>query len=154
VGTAAVMLTGMPTAAAATMTVGAAAQLTSALAAANPGTVIELAANTTFTGILHGSEERHVQWRITLRGPRSAVLEASGDRGLELTGSYWTIDGFTVTGGKKGLMALARCQEHFGEQPQGDRHRPRRHPYPAHQLRQRRAGLRGHRYGREYGGYG
>jgi hypothetical protein len=104
VGIAAVMLRGNADRGAATVTVGTAAQLTSALAAANPGTVIELAANTTFTGNFTAAKSGTSSGRITLRGPRSAVLKASG---VELTGSYWTIDGFTVTGGQKGLMALS-----------------------------------------------
>jgi hypothetical protein len=83
VGIAAVMLRGNADRGAATVTVGTAAQLTSALAAANPGTVIELAANTTFTGNFTAAKSGTSSGGITLRGPRSAVLKASGGRGLE-----------------------------------------------------------------------
>jgi membrane protein implicated in regulation of membrane protease activity len=105
-GTAAVTLVGGPTASAATVTVSTTAQLNSALAAAAPGTVISLAANTTFTGNFKAAKSGTSSSGITLTGPRSAVLKASGGRGLELTGSYWTLSGFTITGGQKGLMAL------------------------------------------------
>jgi hypothetical protein len=105
-GTAALTFASLPAATAATVSVGTTAQLNSALAAATAGTVIELAANTTFTGNFKATKSGTSASRITLKGPRSAVLKASGGRGLELTGSYWTIDGFTITGGQKGLMAL------------------------------------------------
>lgn len=105
-GTAALTFAGIPTATAATVSVGTTAQLTSALAAATPGTIIELAANTTFTGNFKATKSGTSSSKITLKGPRSAVLEATGGRGLELTGSHWTLDGFTITGGQKGLMAL------------------------------------------------
>lgn len=90
---------------AATVRVGTSAELTSALASVTPGTVIELAANTTFTGNFKAAKSGTSSSRITLKGPRSAVIKASAGRTLELTGSYWNLTGFTVTGGQKGLMA-------------------------------------------------
>ena len=106
-GTAALAFIGVQTtASAATVTVSTSAQLTSALAAATPGTVISLAAGTTFTGNFKATKSGTSSSRITLTGPRSAVLKATGGRGLELDASYWTISGFTITGGQKGLMAL------------------------------------------------
>ncbi|MEC3980635.1 hypothetical protein [Amycolatopsis sp. H20-H5] len=99
------MSSAVTTASAATVNVGTTAQLNSALASATPGTIIQLAANTTFTGNFKAAKSGTASGRITLQGPRSAVLKASGGRTLELTGGYWTLNGFTITGGQKGLMA-------------------------------------------------
>ncbi|KZB82483.1 right-handed parallel beta-helix repeat-containing protein [Amycolatopsis regifaucium] len=90
---------------AATVRVGTSEQLTAALASVTPGTVIELAADTTFTGNFKAAKNGTSSSRITLKGPRSAVIKASAGRTLELTGSYWNLTGFTLTGGQKGLMA-------------------------------------------------
>lgn len=90
---------------AATVRVGTSEQLTAALASVTPGTVIELAADTTFTGNFKAAKSGTSSSRITLKGPRSAVIKASAGRTLELTGSYWNLTGFTLTGGQKGLMA-------------------------------------------------
>jgi hypothetical protein len=92
---------------AATISVSTSAQLTQALANAQPGDVIQLAANTTFKGTFKAAKSGTSSKRITLTGPRSAVIDGTGGgRTLELTGSYWTITGFRITGGQKGLMAL------------------------------------------------
>jgi hypothetical protein len=92
------------------VTVSSAADLESALAAARPGTVIELAA---------GRYERDGgdRWLaaadgtttqpITLRGPRTAVLSSdgiSGDYGLYVTGDHWRISGLSVTDATKGIV--------------------------------------------------
>ncbi|WP_410578157.1 hypothetical protein [Amycolatopsis sp. lyj-108] len=90
---------------AATVRVGTSEQLTAALASVTPGTVIELAGDTTFTGNFKAAKSGTSSSRITLKGPRSAVIKASAGRTLELTGSYWNLTGFTLTGGQKGLMA-------------------------------------------------
>lgn len=90
---------------AATVRVGTSEQLTAALASVTPGTVIELAADTTFAGNFKAAKSGTSGSRITLKGPRSAVIKASAGRTLELTGSYWNLTGFTLTGGQKGLMA-------------------------------------------------
>jgi hypothetical protein len=89
-----------------TVPVKTSAELKAALAAAKPGTTIELAADTTYTGNFKATANGSDSQRITLTGPRSAVVKASGGRTIELTGSYWTLSGFTVTGGQKGVMAL------------------------------------------------
>ncbi len=90
---------------AATVRVGTSAQLSAALASITPGTIIELATDTTFTGNFKAAKSGTSSSRITLKGPRSAVIKASAGRTLELTGSYWNLTGFTITGGQKGLMA-------------------------------------------------
>ncbi|ANN20322.1 hypothetical protein SD37_35195 [Amycolatopsis orientalis] len=90
---------------AATVRVGTSAQLSAALASVTPGTVIELAADTTFTGNFKAAKSGTSSSRITLKGPRSAVIKAAAGRTLELTGSFWNLIGFTITGGQKGLMA-------------------------------------------------
>ncbi len=90
---------------AATVRVGTSEQLTTALASVTPGAIIELAANTTFSGNFKAAKSGTSGSRITLKGPRSAVIKASAGRTLELTGSYWNLTGFTLTGGQKGLMA-------------------------------------------------
>ncbi|MBB5855325.1 hypothetical protein ACFQ05_40530 [Amycolatopsis umgeniensis] len=90
---------------AATVRVGTSEQLTAALASVTPGTIIELAANTTFSGNFKAAKSGTSGSRITLKGPRSTVIKASAGRTLELTGSYWNLTGFTLTGGQKGLMA-------------------------------------------------
>jgi hypothetical protein len=105
-GAAALLALAAPSASGATVPVSTSAELKAALAAATPGTTIQLAADTTFTGNFKAAVNGTAAGRITLTGPRSSVLKASGGRGLELTGSYWTISGFTITGGQKGLMAL------------------------------------------------
>lgn len=90
----------------AVVTVSTAAQLTQALSAVNPGDTIQLAANTTFRGQFKAARSGTSSQRITLTGPRSAVIQGTGGRTFELTGSYWTLSGFRITGGQKGLMAL------------------------------------------------
>jgi hypothetical protein len=100
------VLTGT-TAVAATTNVSTSAQLTQALLNVQPGDTIQLAANTTFKATFKAPKSGTSSKRITLTGPRSAVIDGTGGgRTLELTGSYWTITGFRITGGQKGLMAL------------------------------------------------
>jgi regulation of enolase protein 1 (concanavalin A-like superfamily) len=99
------------------------AALNAALAAATPGTMIELAANTTYTA--SGTPARFsvvgrngtASNKIILCGPRSAVLASvilttdaddggmSTNYGLWLNNaSYWVIDGFTVRTTNKGVI--------------------------------------------------
>ncbi|MFF8692234.1 right-handed parallel beta-helix repeat-containing protein [Streptomyces sp. NPDC015144] len=92
---------------AAAVDVSTAAQLKSALAAASPGDTIRLA-DGTYTGNFKATVPATAGARITLTGSARAVLTASGGYGLHLNGaSYWTVQGITVTGGQKGIMADA-----------------------------------------------
>ncbi|MFB6941555.1 right-handed parallel beta-helix repeat-containing protein [Streptomyces sp. NPDC060286] len=91
--------------AAAVIDVSTAAQLKSALAAASPGDTIRLA-DGTYTGNFKATVPGTASARITLTGSTGAVLTAGGGYGLHLNGaSYWTVQGITVTGGQKGIMA-------------------------------------------------
>ncbi|MCU1516356.1 MAG: hypothetical protein JWQ75_1077, partial [Pseudarthrobacter sp.] len=91
----------------ATVTVTTAAELASALAAPAPGAVIHLAdgvyvGNFTATGITTAEQP------ITLCGGKGAVLDGGGtEDGYVLhldRASYWTVQGFTVRNGQKGVM--------------------------------------------------
>ncbi|MEU9316406.1 right-handed parallel beta-helix repeat-containing protein [Streptomyces sp. NPDC048295] len=85
--------------------VSTAAQLKSALTAAAPGDTIRLA-DGTYTGNFKATVPGTASARITLAGSAKAVLTAGGGYGLHLNGaSYWTVEGITVTGGQKGIMA-------------------------------------------------
>ncbi|MEE1770549.1 right-handed parallel beta-helix repeat-containing protein [Streptomyces sp. JV185] len=85
--------------------VSTAAQLKSALTAAAPGDTIRLA-DGTYTGNFKATVPGTASNRITLTGSAKAVLTAGGGYGLHLNGaSYWTVEGITVTGGQKGIMA-------------------------------------------------
>lgn len=87
--------------------VSTAAQLKTALAAAGPGDTIRLA-DGTYTGNFKATVPGTASARITLTGSARAVLTAGGGYGLHLNGaSYWTVQGVTVTGGQKGIMADA-----------------------------------------------
>ncbi|MFE3900894.1 right-handed parallel beta-helix repeat-containing protein [Streptomyces sp. NPDC059153] len=99
-------LTSATTADAATVIdVSTAAQLRSALTAAAPGDTISLA-DGTYTGNFKATVPGTASARITLTGSAKAVLAAGGGYGLHLDGaSYWTVQGITVTGGQKGIMA-------------------------------------------------
>jgi hypothetical protein len=90
--------------------VSSVAELEAALAAAQPGTVIELAAGTyerdggdRWQATADGSKAKP----ITLSGPRSAVLTSdsiTGDYGLHVTGDYWRIEGLSVADATKGIV--------------------------------------------------
>jgi hypothetical protein len=89
------------------VTVGTAAELADALAAAGPGDTVRLADGRypgSFAIASRGTPERPV----TLCGGRGAVLDGGApDAGttLHLRGAdHWRLVGFTVRGGKKGLM--------------------------------------------------
>ena len=93
-----------------TVKVSTAAELTAALAAAQPGETIQLAAGTysgAFTGTVNGTAGAP----ITLSGPSSAVLtngDSSGDLGagygFHLEANYWTLSGFSVDASAKGVV--------------------------------------------------
>lgn len=96
-----------PAAPTAVIQVGTAKQLRSALAAAAPGQTIRLA-DGTYSGNFKATTPGTAAARITLTGSAKAVLTAptGGGYGLHLDGaSYWTVQGLTVTGGQKGIMA-------------------------------------------------
>ncbi|MFI2609700.1 right-handed parallel beta-helix repeat-containing protein [Kitasatospora sp. NPDC018619] len=98
-----------PAAPAAVVRVSTAKQLQSALAAAVPGQTIQLA-DGTYAGNFKATTPGTAAARITLTGSAKAVLTApsGGGYGLHLNGaSYWTVQGLTVTGGQKGIMADA-----------------------------------------------
>ncbi|PCG83940.1 sheath polysaccharide-degrading enzyme [Streptomyces sp. WZ.A104] len=92
---------------AAVIDVSTAAQLKSALTSASPGDTIRLA-DGTYTGNFKATRPGTSGARITLTGSSRAVLTAGGGYGLHLNGaSYWTVQGVTIKGGQKGIMADA-----------------------------------------------
>lgn len=93
---------------AATVVVGTAAELTAALAAASPGTAIEMTDGTyggEFTATATGTQGAPI-W---LCGSANAVLQGPGvEQGYVLhlqDVGYWRLVGFTVRNGKKGVLA-------------------------------------------------
>ncbi|MFG2044901.1 right-handed parallel beta-helix repeat-containing protein [Dactylosporangium sp. NPDC048998] len=85
-----------------------AAELTRALANARAGDAIHLA-DGTYAGQFKIVTSGTAQAPITLYGSRQAVIDGEGTnkgRTIELTASYWRLQGFTITNGQKGLMAL------------------------------------------------
>ncbi|MYR92696.1 MULTISPECIES: right-handed parallel beta-helix repeat-containing protein [unclassified Streptomyces] len=100
-------LAAAPAGAAAVIDVSTAAQLKSALTTVSPGDTIRLA-DGTYTGNFKATRPGTSGARITLTGSSGAVLTAGGGYGLHLNGaSYWTVQGVTVKGGQKGIMADA-----------------------------------------------
>jgi hypothetical protein len=92
----------------ATVTVSSAGALTRALAAARPGQVIVLAPGR-YPGHFAAAASGTPAAPITVCGPRSAILDGGGiQRGYTFhlnRASWWTVRGFTVTGGQKGVVA-------------------------------------------------
>jgi hypothetical protein len=88
--------------------VRSAAQLRRALRTARPGSRIRLA-DGVYRGEFAARRSGRPSNRITLCGSRRAVLRGSSlDHGyvLHLEGaSHWTLSGFSVTGGQKGIVA-------------------------------------------------
>ena len=87
--------------------VASAGELVDAAASATAGTVIVLAAGN-YSGEFSLTASGDEANRITLCGPRDAVLDG-GDTGNGYTlhlqaASYWTLAGFSVSGGQKGVM--------------------------------------------------
>ena len=96
------------TAAAQTVTVHNATELTSALRVANPGDVIQLA-DGSYAGPFTISRSGTASAPITLTGSRSAVIDGQGTssgRTVQLQADHWRLRGFTVSNGQKGIMAL------------------------------------------------
>jgi hypothetical protein len=91
----------------ATVTATTAAELTAALAGAGPGTVIHLA-DGVYVGNFVGTGAGTREQPIMLCGGKGAVLDGGGtDDGYVLhldRASYWTVQGFTVRNGQKGVM--------------------------------------------------
>jgi hypothetical protein len=92
---------------AATVRVTTAAGLTSALAAARPGTSIALAPGV-YPGEFEATGDGTARRPVYLCGPRTAVLDAGAVKGgyaLHLNGSsYWRVHGFTVRDAQKGVV--------------------------------------------------
>ena len=90
------------------VSVSSASTLQRALAHARPGEVILLAPGT-YDGNFSASVSGHQDAPITLCGPRSAVLDGgtlSHGYTLHLDhASWWHVEGFTVEGGQKGVVA-------------------------------------------------
>ncbi|MFJ4500093.1 right-handed parallel beta-helix repeat-containing protein [Streptomyces sp. NPDC088864] len=92
-----------------TVKVADARELKAALAAAAPGQTIALA-DGTYAGNFKITTGGTAKAPITLTGSRAAVLTTptGGGNGIQLTNApYWVIEGVTVTGGQKGIMADA-----------------------------------------------
>ncbi|WP_049578210.1 right-handed parallel beta-helix repeat-containing protein [Streptomyces sp. SBT349] len=78
--------------------------LEAALAAAQPGDTIRLA-DGTYRGNFDITRPGTEAAPITLTGSAAAVLTAGGGYGLHLDGAgHWRLEGFTVTGGQKGIV--------------------------------------------------
>ncbi len=92
---------------AAAVRVADSAQLTAALQAAHPGSVIALGAGT-YAGNFVATAQGGSDQPIALCGSRAAVLDGGGTSTgytLHLDGAtHWLLDGFTVRGGQKGVM--------------------------------------------------
>lgn len=88
--------------------VSSARELKRALAGARPGTEILLAPGT-YAGNFTASHSGTATAPVTLCGPRSAVLDGGAtSRGYTLYlnhASWWRVEGFTVEGGQKGVVA-------------------------------------------------
>jgi hypothetical protein len=88
-------------------TVSTADQLSQALAAAAPGTTIVLAAGD-YSGNFTGTASGTAAQPVTLCGPRTAVLDggpvSSGYTFHLDHANWWRVEGFSVTGGQKGLV--------------------------------------------------
>lgn len=93
---------------AATVTVTTATELTAALAAPKPGEVI-LMNDGVYVGNFQATGAGTAEQPITLCGGAGAVLDGGGlGDGYVLyldQASYWTVQGFTVRNGQKGVMA-------------------------------------------------
>jgi len=90
------------------VSVSSASELNKALAAARPGEEILLAAGT-YDGNFTASHSGTSAAPVTLCGPRSAILDGGGiSKGYTFYldhASWWRLEGFTVEGGQKGVLA-------------------------------------------------
>lgn len=88
-------------------TVSSADQLSQALASAAPGTTIVLAPGD-YAGNFQATTSGTAARPITLCGPRGAVLDGGAtQKGYTLYldhASWWRLEGFSVTGGQKGVL--------------------------------------------------
>ncbi|MCL9664539.1 right-handed parallel beta-helix repeat-containing protein [Curtobacterium albidum] len=93
--------------ASATTTVSTAKELQKALRDARAGNVVRLEPGT-YTGRFEASAAGTADDPVTLCGPRDAVLDGGDTEGgyvLHLDrASYWSLEGFTVRNGQKGVM--------------------------------------------------
>ncbi|AXK36459.1 sheath polysaccharide-degrading enzyme [Streptomyces armeniacus] len=90
-----------------------AAGLKDALGSAQAGDTIQLA-DGTYEGNFETTASGSGSAPITLTGSADAVLTAGGGYGLHLDGaSHWKLEGFTVTGGQKGIMMDAANGVHI-----------------------------------------
>lgn len=86
--------------------VATASQLNNALANAQPGDFIRLA-DGTYSGTFTTRASGTAASRITLCGSSLAVLRGaslSGGHGLQVIGSYWDLEGFTVSNSLSGVV--------------------------------------------------
>ncbi len=96
-----------------TVAVSTAAQLKSALSVAKPGDIITMA-DGTYSGQFVATASGTVTAPITLKGTRSAIIDGGslssgytlhlGTRNSTSKVSYWRLEGFSLTGGQKGIM--------------------------------------------------
>lgn len=86
-------------------TVSTAAQLTTALASATPGTVINLVGGVTYVGPFTATVSGTEAAPITLCGPSNAIIDGkSKSRIFHLSGAnWWRVSGFEMRNGNKGL---------------------------------------------------
>ena len=86
-------------------TVTTAAQLTTALATATPGTVINLVGGVTYVGPFTATVSGTQAAPITLCGPANAIIDGkSKSRIFHLSGAnWWRVSGFEMRNGNKGL---------------------------------------------------
>ena len=86
-------------------TVTTAAQLTTALATATPGTVINLVGSVTYVGPFETTVSGTQAAPITLCGPANAIVDGKGkSRIFHLNGAnWWRVSGFEMRNGNKGL---------------------------------------------------
>ena len=88
------------------VSVSSATQLSTALQDARPGDLIELA-DGRYAGRFSSAAAGLRGQRITLCGTRNAILDAgslsASGYALTIRGSYWVLDGFTVTNAQQGV---------------------------------------------------
>lgn len=95
---------GCPTTATRRIAVTSAATLASALAGARAGDVIQMA-DGVYAAKFTASASGTASAPIALCGSRNAILDSNGgSTGFKLTGSFWTLAGFTVRNASLGLV--------------------------------------------------
>jgi hypothetical protein len=95
-----------PTPGGSVVNVSNAAQLTTALANAQPGQTIQLA-DGTYSGRFVATVSGTSSQKITVQGSRNAIMNGgsySSGYGFGLRANYWRLIGFTVTNSQKGIM--------------------------------------------------